>query len=510
VTVLLPVHNGAAWIEQKLRSILDLDYPRDLLQVLVISDGSDDGTEEAVRRFASQGVELVSLPRGGKAAALNEGMRRATGEILLFTDVRQELDRASLGALVSCFADPRVGVVSGELVIRQGSTLEEANVGVYWRYEKWIRKHQSQIDSIMGATGCIYAMRASLAAPMPEETILDDVVLPLGAFFQGYRLILDGRARAYDSPTSLRSEFRRKCGRWPASIRPSAGFRNCCFQETGCCFTFCPTNWAAPAALGDAAGSGRQLRPSRLLENAGPGRTSRPLCAHSARFGCERQIAAQADHISGPDGVRAHCGLVLRGLLSVALPANPLAAYRIALAGRPRGARRPLTGGPNRARSELPAAPRTVRPSPPGARRQWGGGAALQHAGRAGQTACPTVGAPTACPRCLQRAGPGRPNGLPHGACSALGRAGQTARPALGAPTACPTLAAARRAGQAKRPAPRWAPRRPAPRCLQRAGPGRPNGLPTLGAPTACPTVPAARWAGQAKRPAHGAVLPNR
>jgi len=210
VTVLLPVHNGAAWIEQKLRSIRDLDYPRDLLQVLVISDGSDDGTEEAVRRFASQGVELVSLPRGGKAAALNEGMRRATGEILLFTDVRQELDRASLGALVSCFADGRVGVVSGELVIREGSTLEEANVGVYWRYEKWIRKHQSQIDSIMGATGCIYAMRASLAAPMPEETILDDVVLPLGAFFQGYRLILDGRARAYDSPTSLRSEFRRK------------------------------------------------------------------------------------------------------------------------------------------------------------------------------------------------------------------------------------------------------------------------------------------------------------
>ncbi|MGO9094980.1 MAG: glycosyltransferase family 2 protein [Bryobacteraceae bacterium] len=230
VTILLPVHNGAAWIDRKLRSILGLDYPRDLVQVLVISDGSDDGTEEAVRSFASQAVELVSLPRGGKAAALNEGLRRATGEILLFTDVRQELDRASLGALVSCFADPRVGVVSGELVIREGRTLEEANVGIYWRYEKCIRKHQSRLDSIMGATGCIYAMRASLAAPLAKNTILDDVVLPLGAFFQGYRLIVDSRARAYDSTTSLRSEFRRKVrtlagvyqtiGRFPQLLGP--------------------------------------------------------------------------------------------------------------------------------------------------------------------------------------------------------------------------------------------------------------------------------------------------
>ncbi|HEY1206708.1 MAG: glycosyltransferase family 2 protein [Bryobacteraceae bacterium] len=210
VTVLLPVHNGAAWIEAKLRSLLALDYSRELVQVVVISDGSDDGTEEIARAFASQGVELFSLPRAGKMVALNEGMRHATGEILLFTDVRQELDRASLRSLVACFADPKVGVVSGELVIRQGRTLEEVNVGAYWRYEKWIRKHQSRLDSLMGATGCIYAMRASLAAPLAPDTILDDVMLPLGAFFQGYRLILDEGARAYDDPTSLRSEFRRK------------------------------------------------------------------------------------------------------------------------------------------------------------------------------------------------------------------------------------------------------------------------------------------------------------
>lgn len=210
VTVLLPVRNGEAWIRQKLESILDLDYPAELLQIVVISDGSTDGTEAAVREYAARGVELVAIPASGKALALNEGMRRARGEILFFTDVRQKLDPAALRNLVACFADPSVGVATGELFILRGETLEEANVGLYWRYEKWIRKCQSRLDSILGATGCIYAMRASLTRPLPAGTILDDVNLPLRAFFQGYRIVLEEGARAYDYPTSLKSEFRRK------------------------------------------------------------------------------------------------------------------------------------------------------------------------------------------------------------------------------------------------------------------------------------------------------------
>jgi cellulose synthase/poly-beta-1,6-N-acetylglucosamine synthase-like glycosyltransferase len=203
------VHNGETWLDRKLRSILALDYPRQLMQVIVISDGSDDGAEGVARQFADQGVELVAIPRAGKAVALNEGMRRARGEILFFTDVRQSLDPASLRNLVECFADPSVGVVSGELIIRRGA-LEEENVGLYWRYEKWIRRQQSCIDSILGASGCIYAMRAELAAPLPPGTILDDVYLPLRAFFRGYRIVWEAGARAYDYPTSIGSEFRRK------------------------------------------------------------------------------------------------------------------------------------------------------------------------------------------------------------------------------------------------------------------------------------------------------------
>ena len=210
VSVLLPVHNGEAWLHQKLRSILALDYPRELLEIIVVSDGSTDRTAEIAGEYAGRGVEAVAILKSGKALALNEAMRRAKGEILFFTDVRQSLDPQSLRNLVACFGDPTVGAASGELIIRDGDTLEEAHVGLYWRYEKWIRRNQSRVDSLMGATGCIYALRASLARPLAPETILDDVELPLGAFFAGYRVILEEGARAYDYPTSIHSEFQRK------------------------------------------------------------------------------------------------------------------------------------------------------------------------------------------------------------------------------------------------------------------------------------------------------------
>jgi cellulose synthase/poly-beta-1,6-N-acetylglucosamine synthase-like glycosyltransferase len=212
VSVILPVHNGARWIGAKIESILALDYPPELVEILILSDGSTDGTNEVVRSFTNRAanVQLIVLPHGGKAAALNAGLARATGEVLFLTDVRQQLATDSLRNLVACFADPEVGVASGELVIREGAGAEEASVGLYWKYEKWIRKQLTRVDSVLGATGCIYAMRRELASSMPEGTLVDDMYLPLGAFFRGYRVILDDSALAFDYPTQLGSEFRRK------------------------------------------------------------------------------------------------------------------------------------------------------------------------------------------------------------------------------------------------------------------------------------------------------------
>jgi poly-beta-1,6-N-acetyl-D-glucosamine synthase len=210
VSVLLPVRNGEPWIRRKLESIRDLDYPHERVEVIVVSDGSEDATEQIARPFPLENLRVFAIPRGGKAVALNKAIEHASGEILFFTDVRQELDPDSLRNLVACFADASVGAASGELIIREGETHAEANTGLYWKYEKWIRKRLSRIDSVLGATGCIYAMRARLAAPLPPDTILDDMYLPLKAFFRGYRVILDDTAKAYDYPTSLKTEFRRK------------------------------------------------------------------------------------------------------------------------------------------------------------------------------------------------------------------------------------------------------------------------------------------------------------
>ena len=210
VSVILAVHNGERWLERKLESILALDYPRELLEVIVVSDGSTDSTEDIAARYVPRGIRLVRIPRQGKWAAINAGIAAATREILFFTDVRQTLERASLRRLVAAFADPTVGVASGGLVIREGDTEEEASTGLYWRYEKWIRVRQSRVDSVLGATGAIYAMRRELAAPLPPDTLLDDVHLPMGAFVRGYRLVLDESARAFDEPSSLDTEFRRK------------------------------------------------------------------------------------------------------------------------------------------------------------------------------------------------------------------------------------------------------------------------------------------------------------
>ncbi len=210
VSIILPVRNGEPWIRQKLESIARLNYPAAQLEVLVVSDGSEDRTEEIARAFPLERLRVLRIPPSGKAVALNEGMAHAAGEVLLFTDVRQELDPESLRHLVACFSDPAVGAVSGELVIRDGRTREETSTGLYWKYEKWIRTRLSRIDSVLGTSGCLYAIRAESVVPLGEDTILDDMNLPLNTFFQGFRVVLDDCAKAYDYPTSLRTEFRRK------------------------------------------------------------------------------------------------------------------------------------------------------------------------------------------------------------------------------------------------------------------------------------------------------------
>ena len=184
----------------------------------VVSDGSTDDTDAIALSFADRGVSLLRVPHGGKPAALNAAIPAASGEILVLTDVRQELAVDCLQTLVNNFADPAVGVVSGHLIIRRGASRDESEVGLYWRYETWIRDNLSRLDSMFGATGPIYAIRKNLARPLPPDILLDDMALPLFAFFEGWRLIVEPAARAYDVPTGRDVEFTRKvrtlAGNW--------------------------------------------------------------------------------------------------------------------------------------------------------------------------------------------------------------------------------------------------------------------------------------------------------
>jgi cellulose synthase/poly-beta-1,6-N-acetylglucosamine synthase-like glycosyltransferase len=210
VSIVIAVYNGEKFLERKLRAIFAQNYPRELMEILVVSDGSTDRTDEIARSFASQGVKFLRVPHGGKAAALNAAVPLVSGEILVLNDVRQTLDHNCLRNVIACFGDAKVGSVSPQTIIVQGETLEETTTSLYWRYELWIRQRMTRIDSTFGYSGAFAAMRRELWVPLPPGTLLDDVYEPLVAFFQGYRILLEPSATMYDFPTVLQSEFRRK------------------------------------------------------------------------------------------------------------------------------------------------------------------------------------------------------------------------------------------------------------------------------------------------------------
>ncbi|MGA8029458.1 MAG: glycosyltransferase family 2 protein, partial [Bryobacteraceae bacterium] len=226
LSIIVPVRNGERWLEEKIRSLLASDYPAELIDILIVSDGSADGTNDLAHGYPDSRVRLLPLPPGGKAVAVSRGIENVSGEIIVLTDVRQTFDRDALTRLAACFASPSVGVVTGELVIREGLSLAEYNTGLYWRYEKWIRRNLNRIDAMLGATGSIYAIRRELASPVPSNILLDDVYIPLDIAARGFRIYFEDGAKAYDVPSSLHTEFWRK-------VRTQAGVYQIIFRFPG-------------------------------------------------------------------------------------------------------------------------------------------------------------------------------------------------------------------------------------------------------------------------------------
>ncbi|HEX5057063.1 MAG TPA: glycosyltransferase family 2 protein [Gammaproteobacteria bacterium] len=214
VSILVVAYNEAARIEGRLENLLALDYPGDRLEIILASDGSTDDTASKVQRFQRDGFRFIAHDRrSGKTSVLNELIPQARGDIVLLADARQRFAPDALRRLVRHFSDPAVGAVSGELIIvngKEGSAVGEG-VGFYWRYEKFIRRTESLIDSTVGVTGAIYALRRELFEPIPDDTLLDDVLIPMRIVRRGYRVLFEPTALAWDhSAPTAEAEFARK------------------------------------------------------------------------------------------------------------------------------------------------------------------------------------------------------------------------------------------------------------------------------------------------------------
>jgi poly-beta-1,6-N-acetyl-D-glucosamine synthase len=213
VSIVMAVHNGASSLRQQIEHLTMLD-PERVSEVVIVSDGSTDGTAEILEQTHHPRLRAIILPeQGGKAAALNQGIAAANGEILLFIDIRPKVAPGALAQLMSNFADSTVGCVAGELVLNTDGHDAAASAvsGVYWRYEQWIRNCEAAFDSPVGVYGGFYAARRSLVRQFPPGIILDDMFQPLSILRQGYRSVLDRSAIVIDTwPGKVAGEFQRK------------------------------------------------------------------------------------------------------------------------------------------------------------------------------------------------------------------------------------------------------------------------------------------------------------
>jgi cellulose synthase/poly-beta-1,6-N-acetylglucosamine synthase-like glycosyltransferase len=215
VSVVVAVWNEEQSITKKILNILSQNYPRDKLEVILVSDGSTDKSPKIMKGFteSDKRIRLYCFSRRrGKAAAINMGISKAKGEIIILTDSRQLFTANATMNMVSNFADPMIGAVSGELFLKSEIDTVGESFSSYWDYEKWIRKNESSIGSVIGVTGAVCGIRRYLYDPIPENTILDDLMIPMRIIFKGYRVIYDENGIAYDdAPIEYERELKRKC-----------------------------------------------------------------------------------------------------------------------------------------------------------------------------------------------------------------------------------------------------------------------------------------------------------
>ena len=214
VTVIIAVHNEMPHLPGKIESLQALDYPADALRIIFVSDGSTDGSDCYLTTYcqARAGWRCLHYPTAaGKPKALNVGVEAADTDFIVFMDCRQRVSSNAITALLAPMKDPTIGAVSGELLLENNHGMEASNVGLYWRYEKWIRQNESYCFSTTGATGALYAIRREHYKVLPEDTLLDDFDTPINLLQRGLRTVFEPNAKAFDqAEENVSGEFKRK------------------------------------------------------------------------------------------------------------------------------------------------------------------------------------------------------------------------------------------------------------------------------------------------------------
>jgi cellulose synthase/poly-beta-1,6-N-acetylglucosamine synthase-like glycosyltransferase len=206
ISLIIPIYNEAKIIRQKIENSLSLDYSKDKMEILIVSDASTDRTDEIVREYEREGVRHFEQPsRKGKAGALNRGLHESRNEIIVFSDASIFLERNALRNVLRPFSDSKIGCVSGEDYIPGGG-----GEGAYGRYELFLRNLESRLGSIVGASGCFYAQRKILCEPFPEG-MAPDFFSVLKTVEKGFRAVTEPNAKGFmQSVPSHQGEFQRK------------------------------------------------------------------------------------------------------------------------------------------------------------------------------------------------------------------------------------------------------------------------------------------------------------
>jgi len=219
VTLFVAAYNEKDYVDEKVANSLSLEYPLEKVKQVWVTDGSNDGTPDLLRKYSDQGVEVYHKDaRGGKIGAMNRGMAFVKTPIVIFSDGNTSLGKESIQRIVNLFADPKVGCVSGEKRIYQKDKDAAAGTeGIYWKYESTLKKWDAELYSVVGAAGELFAIRTELFQHVEKDTLLDDMIISLRVAMKGYTIQYDPEAYAIETASAnVKEELKRK-------VRISAG-----------------------------------------------------------------------------------------------------------------------------------------------------------------------------------------------------------------------------------------------------------------------------------------------